>query len=100
MVDGLLFEMKKEKVTSRCEIDRLRNDRDEVLKRLEKYRREKQSDIDLFKRIKYDQVYKDHEQGKEPRYPLEDEAFGDEVGSNDYEKDEAEEQRRKSRVLR
>ena len=47
MVDGLLSEMKKEKVVSRCEMNQLRNDRDEVPKWLKEYRSEKQSDIDL-----------------------------------------------------
>ena len=69
-------------------MDQLRSDRDEVLEWLEEYLRENQRDIDLFKRIKYAQGYKDREQGKEPRYDLEEEAFGDEVGSDEYEKDE------------
>ena len=69
----------------------LQSDRDEVLKWLEEYRREKRSDIDLFKRVKYAQSYIGHEKGKEPMYPPKDEeeeASGDEVESDDYEKDE------------
>jgi len=45
-----------------------------------------QSDIDIIKRIKYVQGYRDREEGKKPRYPLEDEeeeTSGDEVGSED-----------------
>jgi len=48
MADGLLPKMEKEKVASWCEMVQLRSDRDEALKRLKEYRREKHSDIDLF----------------------------------------------------
>ena len=91
MANGILSEKEKEKATSRCEMDQYWNDRDEVLKRLEEYRREKQSDIDLFKRIKYVHGYKDRKHGKEPMYPLKDdegEVFRDEVESDNYEKKE------------
>ena len=49
--------------------------------------RRQQRDINLFKRVKYMQGYRDHEQGKEPRFHLEDEdeeASDDEVGSEEY----------------
>ena len=36
-------------------------------------RRRQQEAIDLFKKLKYHQGYKDGKQGNEPRYPLKDE---------------------------
>ena len=60
--------------------------------------RRQQRDIDLYKRIKYEHNYKDREQGKEPKYSLEDdaemaskseeEAFRDEERIKEYEEDE------------
>ena len=43
-----------------------------MLEQAKEDRRKRQSDIDLFKGIKYVQGYKDHDQGKDPQYPLED----------------------------
>jgi len=51
-------------------MDQLRSDLEEALELVAEDWRKQQSDIDLFKRIKYMQGYKDRDQGKEPRYPL------------------------------
>ena len=45
-------------------------------------------DVDLFRRIKYVQGYKDRDQGKDPRYHLED--GEDEVERKEYEDEDTE----------
>ena len=63
--------MEKERAASQRERDQLRSD---IEKSWTSRRRSEEAAraIDLYKRLKYRQGYKDHEQGKKPRYPLDD----------------------------
>ena len=88
----------KKRAAFQRERDQLWSDLEKTLELVVEDRSKQQRAIDIYKRLKYRQGYEDHEQGKEPRYPLYDdvetalenveEASGDEMGSGEHEEGE------------